>query len=156
VIRFSFVTIFAVIFFSLTGCASMTSYEKSATSETSPCAENLIFFAPGKRIRYSTCEQQACGEPLDPSDVLVVEIENREPVDAAVEKAVGPNTRYMEEWYLSGPFRTDEGLEKAKRVFAAKGCNLLIIGDKAWRGALKDGYPRPGQELTRFRWGIYW
>lgn len=155
-IRFTQMTFIALIGGLLAGCASINSGEKGPASESNPCAESLSFYAQNsQRTRYSTCEQEACGVPVDPNDVLVIEIENGESVDLAVESRVGTRARYMDQWYLAGPFFTSKSLDKPKRILAAMGCNLLIVGDTEWKRTRIDESVRRDQ-MTQIRWGNYW
>ena len=136
----------AVMAVAVGGCAT------TSTSESRACASNLAFSEPGRPSAfYNTCEQEACGEPVNWRDVLMVDVENEGQLEQIVAEKAGPDARFIDQWYvarlMSGSAQDTRNMQRA---FAERGCNLLILGGTEAQVTV-DG-SSPGQ---RIRWGSY-
>ncbi len=136
----------AVMAVAVGGCAS------TSTSESRSCASNLFFIEPGRPSTfYKVCEQQACGEPVNWQDVLVVDVENEDDLERIVAAQAGPNAQFIDQWYVTTKVGgSAQDTRNMQRAFAERGCNLLILGGTETQVTV-DG-TSPGK---RFRWGSY-
>jgi hypothetical protein len=136
----------AILAVAMGGCAS------SPTSENQSCSSRLIFFEPGlPSTFYNTCEMDACGEPVNWRDVLVVNVDNEDQLDLIVATQAGPEARFNDQWYVTSKISgSGNDLRQAQRAFAARGCNLLILGGTEAMATVDSTFSG-----RRIRWGRY-
>lgn len=136
----------AILAVAMGGCAT------SPTSESQSCSSRLIFFEPGlPSTFYNTCEMDACGEPVDWQDVLVVNVDNEDELDRIVATQAGPEARFIDQWYVTSKISgSGNDLRQAQRAFAARGCNLLILGGTEAMATVDSTFSG-----RRIRWGSY-
>ena len=139
----------------VTGCAASNS--TSSTNYPNPKQSiNLYFeYDRGKYHYYDSIYAIPCGDPIAYTDVQFVLIDPEANLEEELTENVGDYTLQNDVWvnYSFSGTRT-QAIRKAKRAFAQKGCNLLVMEGVNGVPRVINGWERVRPHLMT-RWGSY-
>ena len=139
------------------GCAASNS---TSSTNYSPIKQsiNLYFESDSGHYpydRYDSFYAIPCGDTVAYTDVQFVLFDPEANLEEELTENVGDYTLQNDDWagYWFTGTRT-QAIRKAKRVFAKKGCNLLVMqGVNGVPSVVR--WPNSGAELLLIRWGSY-
>ena len=139
----------------VTGCAGSNS--TSSSNYPNPKQSISLSFKSdsGKYHHSQSFYAIPCGDPIAYTDVQLILIDPEANLEEELTENVGDYTLQNDDWagYWFTGTRT-QAIRKAKRVFAKKGCNLLVMqGVNGVPSVVR--WPNSGAELLLIRWGSY-
>ncbi len=137
----------------VTGCAASNS--TSSTNYPNPKQSITFVFKSDKWETFDSFYAIPCGDPIAYTDVQLVLIDPEVNLEEELTESVGDYTLQIDVWayYLFTGTRT-QAILKAKRAFAQKGCNLLVMEGVDGTPSVVRWHGR-GRPSFMTRWGSY-